>query len=108
MNPTIDLLVIGAGWAGLYAAKYAREAGLEVTILDGRDDLGGVCNYSDDLATITVMRNTVSSSSRHVTEASDFSMGSEAGTFFRHKDALAFLRRYAERFGLFLPGPWCR
>ena len=100
MKTTIDLLVIGAGWAGLYAAKYAREAGLEVTLLDGRDDLGGVWNYSDDPATITVMRNTVSSSSRHVTEASDFSMGSEAGTFFRHDDALAYLRRYAERFGL--------
>ncbi|WP_462322346.1 flavin-containing monooxygenase [Halochromatium sp.] len=100
MKPITDLLVIGAGWAGLYAAKYAREAGLEVTLLERRADLGGVWNYSDDPATITVMRNTVSSSSRHVTEASDLSMGSEAGTFFRHQDALAFLRRYAERFGL--------
>lgn len=100
MKPTVDLLVIGAGWAGLYAAKYARKAGLEVMILEGRDELGGVWNYTDDSATITVMRNTVSSSSRHVTEASDFSMGEAAGNFFRHEDALAFLRRYAERFGL--------
>ncbi|MBK5970951.1 MULTISPECIES: flavin-containing monooxygenase [Thiorhodovibrio] len=100
MNPTPDLLVIGAGWAGLYAAKYAREAGLEVTLLEARDDLGGVWNYSDDPDTITVMRNTVSSSSRHVTEASDFSMGEAAGNFFRHQDALAFLRRYADHFGL--------
>ncbi|MBK1618659.1 hypothetical protein CKO42_09480 [Lamprobacter modestohalophilus] len=100
MKPPVDLLVIGAGWAGLYAAKYAREAGLEVMILEGRYDLGGVWNYTDDPATITVMRNTVSSSSRHVTEASDFSMGEAAGNFFRHEDALGFLRRYADRFGL--------
>jgi dimethylaniline monooxygenase (N-oxide forming) len=100
MKSTLDLLVIGAGWAGLYAAKYAREAGLDVRILEGRDDLGGVWNYSDDADTITVMRNTVSSSSRHVTEASDLSMSEAAGNFFQHEEALLFLRRYADRFGL--------
>ncbi|MDF2234814.1 NAD(P)-binding domain-containing protein [Albimonas sp. CAU 1670] len=96
----LGLLVVGAGWAGLYAAKYARAAGLEVMLLEGREDLGGVWNYSDDPGVVTVMRNTVSSSSRHVTEASDLSMGEAAGNFFRHEDALAFLRAYAERFGL--------
>jgi dimethylaniline monooxygenase (N-oxide forming) / hypotaurine monooxygenase len=100
MNNTVDLLVIGAGWAGLYAAKYAREAGLSVQILEARDDLGGVWNYSDDPSTITVMKHTVSSSSRHVTEASDFSMGTAAGNFFTHQDALSYLKRYAEHFDL--------
>lgn len=100
MEKIVDLLVIGAGWAGLYAAKYAREAGLTVAILEAREDLGGVWNFSDDPATITVMRNTVSSSSRHVTEASDFAMGEAAGTFFRHQDAIAYLRAYADNFAL--------
>jgi dimethylaniline monooxygenase (N-oxide forming) len=100
MKQTLDLLVIGAGWAGLYAAKYAISAGLDVMILEARDDLGGVWNYSDDPDIITVMRNTVSSSSRHVTEASDFSMGEAAGNFFRHEDALVYLRAYAARFNL--------
>lgn len=100
MREAVDLLVIGAGWAGLYAAKYALEAGLDVTILEAREDLGGVWYYADDPGTITVMRNTVSSSSRHVTEASDFPMGKAAGNFFRHQDALAYLHRYANRFGL--------
>lgn len=100
MAHCVDLVVIGAGWAGLYAAKYARAAGLSVVILEARDDLGGVWNYSDDPETITVMKNTVSSSSRHVTEASDFSMGSQAGNFFRHEDALIYLRAYADKFDL--------
>lgn len=100
MNTPVGLLVIGAGWAGLYAAKYGRDAGLDVMILEARDGIGGVWNYSDSPDTITVMRNTVSSSSRHVTEASDFSMGADAGNFFTHGDALLYLRRYADRFGL--------
>ncbi|WP_366658356.1 NAD(P)-binding domain-containing protein [Fodinicurvata sp. EGI_FJ10296] len=95
-----DLVVIGAGWAGLYAAKYARAAGLSVQILEKREAPGGVWNYSDDPRTITVMRNTVSSSSRHVTEASDFAMSPEAGNLFRHDDALAYLHSYADAFGL--------
>ncbi|WMS43235.1 NAD(P)-binding domain-containing protein [Acuticoccus sp. MNP-M23] len=99
-DTVVDLLVVGAGWAGLYAAKYARSAGLSVTILEARDDLGGVWNYSDDPETITVMKTTVSSSSRHVTEASDLAMDDAAGNFFRHEDALLYLRRYADRFGL--------
>lgn len=84
----------------MYAAKYARDAGLSVIVLEARDAIGGVWNFSDDPETITVMRNTVSSSSRHVTEASDFSMGEAAGHFFRHQDALAYLNAYADRFGL--------
>lgn len=100
MGKQVGMVVIGAGWAGLYAAKYAREAGLSVAILEARSDLGGVWNYSDDPDTITVMKNTVSSSSRHVTEASDFSMGADAGNFFGHEDALRYLRAYADRFDL--------
>lgn len=100
LDAATDLIVIGAGWAGLYAAKYARVAGLSVRIVEQRDDLGGVWNYSGDPSTITVMRNTVSSSSRHVTEASDFPMAVEAGNLFQHDDALAYLRAYADAFGL--------
>ncbi|TDK50656.1 flavin-containing monooxygenase [Antarcticimicrobium luteum] len=100
MEKPVDVLVVGAGWAGLYAAKYARDAGLSVLILEARDDPGGVWNYSDDPSLITVMKNTVSSSSRHVTEASDFSMGKAAGNFFRHQDALRYLKDYADRFDL--------
>lgn len=100
MPDLVDLIVIGAGWSGLYAAKYARAAGLSVRILEDREDIGGVWNYSDDPDRVTVMRNTVSSSSRHTTEASDFAMETTTANFFCHEEALDYLRAYAAHFGL--------
>ena len=100
MADGVDLIVIGAGWSGLYAAKYARAAGLSVLILEDRDDIGGVWNYSDDPERVTVMRNTVSSSSRSTTEASDFGMETTQANFFTHGEALEYLRAYAARFDL--------
>src|SRR5215469_16371967 len=42
MNPVIsDVLVIGAGMAGLTAARTLAESGLHVTILEARDRIGG-------------------------------------------------------------------
>ena len=96
----VDVLIIGAGWSGLYAAKYAKAEGLRVKILEARDDLGGVWNYSESKDIITVMKNTISSSSRNVTEASDFGMSSKAGNFMRHQDVMEYLRDYANHFNL--------
>ena len=100
MSQTFDLIVIGAGWSGLYAAKYARAAGLSVCILEDREDLGGVWKFSDNPARVTVMDNTLSSSSRHVTEASDFAMETTSANLFTHQEALEYLRAYARRFDL--------
>ena len=37
-----DVLVVGAGFAGLYALYRLREAGLRVRVLDQAEDVGGV------------------------------------------------------------------
>ena len=99
-EPHLDILIIGAGWSGLYAAKYVKQEGLNFKILESRDDFGGVWNYTDSPKWITVMRNTVSSSSRHVTEASDFPMSQEFGNFMRHQDVMDYLRDYSAQFDL--------
>ena len=39
--------VVGAGAAGLAAAHEALRAGLQVTVLEAEDDLGGVWRYTD-------------------------------------------------------------
>lgn len=96
----VDLVIVGAGWSGLYAAKYAKAEGLTVRVLEAREDLGGVWNYSESSDVITVMKSTISSSSRHVTEASDFGMPSDAGNFMRHQDVFDYLRNYAQHFDL--------
>lgn len=95
-----DCVIVGAGWSGLQACKFAKEKGLSALVLEAREDLGGIWNYSSDPDTITVMKSTVMSSSCTVTESSDFYMKSEYGKFLRHNEALEYLQDYAEYFGL--------
>ena len=96
----MDVCIVGAGWSGIYACKYALENGLTPIVLERRSDLGGVWNYSEDPQTTTVMKSTVSSSSRIVTEASDFFMDESVGHFMHHEDILDYLRSYVSEFDL--------
>lgn len=61
----IDVLVIGAGAAGLSAARMLLQAGISVTILEGRDRIGGRI---------------------HTIEGEGFSFPVEAGAEFMHGD----------------------
>lgn len=96
----MDVCIIGAGWSGLYACKYALENGMNPIVLERREDIGGVWNYSDRDDTTTVMKSTISSSSRIVTEASDFFMNEKVGEFMHHEEILDYLRDYIKHFGL--------
>jgi dimethylaniline monooxygenase (N-oxide forming) len=96
----MDVCIIGAGWSGIYACKYALENGLNPIVLERRPDIGGVWNYSDDPAVTTVMKSTISSSSRIVTEASDFFMDESVGHFMHHEEVMKYLRDYIAHFGL--------
>lgn len=94
----MDVCIIGAGWSGIYACKYALENGMNPIVLERREDVGGVWNYSDRPDTTTVMRSTISSSSRVVTEASDFFMDEAFGEFMHHEEVIKYLRDYIKKF----------
>ena len=96
----LDVCIIGAGWSGLLACKYAREYGLNVVVLEQRDSLGGVWNFSEDPNVVTVMASTITSSSATVTEASDFPMNPKLGRFIHQKDIHHYLEAYAQHFDL--------
>ena len=95
-----DVTVIGAGWSGLLACKYALEEGLSVATLERRENIGGVWFYSDDPGLSTVMKSTECTSSSTVTEMSDFPMPESMGLFPHHRDVIRYLHSYASKFGL--------
>ena len=95
-----DVLIIGGGWSGLIACKYALEEGLNPLVLEARPELGGVWNFSSDPFVTTVMSSTRTSSSRCVSELSDHPMPPEIGDFPHQADVKSYLQSYAERFGL--------
>jgi monoamine oxidase len=44
----VDVVVVGAGAAGLAAARHLHEAGIEVAVVEARDRIGGrVCTIRD-------------------------------------------------------------
>lgn len=96
-----DVIVIGAGWAGLAACKYMLEEGLSVIALEKREGIGGVWLYTDDPTIPSVMKSTQCTSSSTVTEFSDYPMPQEIGMFPHHSDVLDYLKGYAEEFNLF-------
>jgi dimethylaniline monooxygenase (N-oxide forming) len=99
-KPHYDVIVLGAGWSGLMAAKYCIGEGLRTLVVEGRDILGGVWAYTDDRRCGGVMRNTRTTSSRCLTEISDFPMPADYPDFPSHSQVFAYLKSYCARFGL--------
>jgi len=95
-----DVVIIGAGWSGLLACKYALDENLSVRVLEKRDDIGGVWKYSSDPSITTVMKNSTTSSSNTVTEISDFPMPMEIGDFPKHWDIHKYLNDFADTHNL--------
>src|ERR1051325_1208883 len=95
-----DVLVLGGGWSGLMACKYAKAAGLRVRVLEQRDTIGGVWAYTEDPPVGGVMQTTVTTSSRCITEMSDFPMPEWAPDFLHHTEVMTYLDAYARHFDL--------
>ena len=96
-----DVCVIGAGWSGLVACKNMLENGLSVVVLDANAHAGGVWYYQEDERDKgSVMKSTRTTSSRTITEMSDFGMPEHFSHFPRHDEILEYLDLYSEHFGL--------
>lgn len=93
-----DTLVIGAGSSGLAAAKSLSLAGFDVDVVERASDLGG--NWNIDAETSRVYASTHMISSKPFTQYPDFPMPDHAPDYLHHTDVLAYLRRYADHFGI--------
>jgi dimethylaniline monooxygenase (N-oxide forming) len=89
-----DVVIIGAGWSGLLACKYCLSEGLKTVVLEGRNRIGGVWAFTDDERYAGVMKSTRTTSSRCITEISDFPMPSDYPDFPSHSQIYAYLRSY--------------
>jgi len=96
----LDVIIIGAGWSGLLACKYCLAEGLKTLALEGRDSLGGVWSFTEDRSCPGVMTTTETTSSRCITEISDFPMPVTYPDFPSHHDIIAYLKAYCARFDL--------
>jgi dimethylaniline monooxygenase (N-oxide forming) len=96
--PSLDALVIGAGWSGLLAGKYCLSEGLKTLVLESRDSIGGVWSFTRDERFGGVMTTTETTSSRCITEMSDFPMPETYPEFPSHTDIMAYLEAYCDRF----------
>ncbi len=95
-----DVVIVGAGWSGLLSAKYCLHAGLSTLLLEARETLGGVWAFTPRRGRGGVMRSTQTTSSRCITEMSDYPMPATYPDFPSHEQIKAYLLDYADHFGV--------
>jgi len=98
--PFFDVIILGAGWSGLMACKYCLGEGLKTLVLESRNSVGGVWAFTNDARYGGVMTTTQTTSSRCITEMSDFPMPESYPEFPSHVEILAYLQDYCARFDL--------
>jgi dimethylaniline monooxygenase (N-oxide forming) len=90
--------VIGAGPGGLVAAKYAIEAGFEVSVFEAGDDVGGQWNTAASHSGVWPGMHT--NTSRAMTAFSDFPAPTDTPLHPAAEQVHAYLREYAGKFGV--------
>ena len=97
-NETDKVCIIGAGSSGLAAAKTFAERGIPFDCLERENDIGGLWN--ETTGTGVVYDTTYLVSSRKYTGFEDYPMPEEYPTYPSHREALAYMREYAQNFGI--------
>ena len=88
--------VIGAGAAGVAAARQLLDAGLEVELLEKEAEPFGVWNYGRPQGRVYQSTHTISS--KPLTQFPDFPMPEDWPDYPHHSQILRYPRDYAERF----------
>jgi len=90
--------IIGAGPAGLVAARYMKQHGLQPTIFEQGDSLGG--QWCGGAAHSGVWPGMCTNTSRVMTEFSDFGHRDQAPIYASNQQIHAYLKAYAKHFDL--------
>ncbi|HEY5410212.1 MAG TPA: FAD-dependent oxidoreductase [Caulobacteraceae bacterium] len=98
MSAASTVAVIGAGPAGLAAARWLLAQGLEPVLLEASDGVGGQWRATNPLSGVWSDMRT--NTSRVVTGFSDLDYPPGTAMFPHNREVLAYLEAYAARFGL--------
>ena len=90
--------MIGAGPAGLLAARHALAAGFDVTVFEAQDDLGGQWNAASPVSGVWPGMRT--NTSRWMTAFSDFPVPPDHELYPFAEQIHAYLRAYSDTFGV--------
>lgn len=99
MNSPAHVCVIGAGPSGLTAAKNCLEAGLQVTVFEKNDKVGGNWVFNAKTGHSSVYENTHTISSKTWSEYEDFPMPEDYPDYPNHQQLQAYFESYALHFG---------
>ena len=100
LRGTLRVAVIGAGAAGLCAAKYLLAAGFDVTVFELGSRIGGMWCYNNDNGRSSAYRTLHINTSRGVTRFSDLDFDAATQPFPDHYDMHRYLVAYADHFGV--------
>nr|XP_019537917.2 senecionine N-oxygenase-like [Aedes albopictus] len=106
MDPGKRYCVIGAGTAGLAAAKRILETGAEVIVFEQTDQLGGTWNYTDSVGKdkygldihTSMYQGLRTNLPKEVMGFPDFPIPEQKESYIPAEDILNFLKSYANRF----------
>jgi len=92
--------IIGAGAAGVCAAKHMLEAGYDVTVYEIGSHIGGMWVYNNDNNRSSAYRTLHINTARDLTNFSDLKFDADVQPFPSHWDMAKYLKRYADHFGV--------
>lgn len=98
-----SVAVIGAGTAGLCSAKHALAAGMQVSVFEQADQVGGTWIYTDDQGAdihTSMYQGLHTNLPKEIMGYPDFPIPDHGKSYIPSGDMLAFLKLYAKEFNV--------
>lgn len=91
------VMVLGAGLAGLGAARRALESNFKVTVYEKADQIGGLWYYKDDLDHNCVYDGVLTNQPKEVNQLPDFYYSDQTKWYFNAQEVQEYLVAYAKK-----------
>lgn len=101
-SPQIKVAVIGAGAAGLVTSRILLKNGIQPTILEKDEEIGGVWNYKKNSKSRPMYRGLRTNLPRELMAYREFPWGGDghSQSFVTHLEVKQYLQDYAKKFGV--------